>query len=243
MKQPDIMRARIPVSTVAPDGKTLFGIEAYPPPPLGSLTAGNLRDCWKDNAYRVSPEQINETGIVLDIGASFAPFSFFVCSLDPNVKVFAFEPNPESYGCLVKNVVDNNMQDRIFPVNRAICAVREYKYMLSNLTGSNILRQPPDTHQYFNGVFGVDAITLSDIFTEYELDKVDLMKVDIEAGEYEVFRTTPLEVFERIKHIAVELHATYEPIDELKAEMIKRLELTHVLNVVGYSIFAKRKEA
>lgn len=232
-----IPHCMMPVSAIAPDGKTLFGMEEFPYPEgrNSSLVVGNIKDCWIDNSYRLTPDKIGD-GVILDIGAAFGAFSFFAASL--GATIYSFEPNHENFGCLVKNVYDNQ-EERIIPINLAICSDRGYKFLLSNLTGSHIMRDPPDRNALFQGCFGVDSITLSDVFLEYKLDFVDFCKMDCEASEYAIIRETPSEVLAKINHFSIECHGTYEPWEQLADEMVRKLAITHHAERIGGLVIAR----
>jgi hypothetical protein len=52
---------------------------------------------------------------------------------------------------------------------------------------------------------------LTDVLRENDLQEVDLLKMDIEGGEYEVFLSTSHDVLRRIQRIAVEYHGHCAP--------------------------------
>jgi FkbM family methyltransferase len=71
----------------------------------------------------------------------------------------------------------------------------------------------------------VDAVTLDDVFRHYDLDVVDLVKMDIEGAELDVLERVGVGTLERIKQISVEFHAFLNPEQRPRVEMITaRLE-------------------
>jgi hypothetical protein len=52
----------------------------------------------------------------------------------------------------------------------------------------------------------VEAVTLVDVWQREGLNQVDLLKIDIEGGEHEVFLNTPDEVLGTIMNIGMEYH-------------------------------------
>jgi FkbM family methyltransferase len=52
----------------------------------------------------------------------------------------------------------------------------------------------------------ISGITLAGLVEEYELQTVDLLKIDCEGGEYAILASTPAEVFDRILNIVFEYH-------------------------------------
>jgi hypothetical protein len=56
------------------------------------------------------------------------------------------------------------------------------------------------------GGVAVEAITLATLWEREQLDQVDLLKLDIEGGEHEVFPGSPPELLRRSAAIALEYH-------------------------------------
>ena len=54
------------------------------------------------------------------------------------------------------------------------------------------------------------AITVADVIREYNLDRIDLLKVDIEGAEKEVF-ADPVAWIDRVDAICLELHDRFRP--------------------------------
>ena len=76
------------------------------------------------------------------------------------------------------------------------------------------------------------SITLVELFDTHGLDSVDLLKVDCEGGEYDIFPSTPDAVLDRVENIAFEYHEIdrYEP------------KLDQVLNRLSSAGFRLREE-
>ena len=68
----------------------------------------------------------------------------------------------------------------------------------------------------------VTCITLPEIFDQWKLDHVDVLKMDIEGAEYEIIRETPISILQKIKKISMEFHDYHgfhytEIVDKLQA--------------------------
>jgi hypothetical protein len=60
-----------------------------------------------------------EGGVLLDVGANIGIFSMAAAQRFPNTTIYAFEPNPEAYSRLVRNLELNNAVNAK-PVDRAV---------------------------------------------------------------------------------------------------------------------------
>ncbi len=112
--------------------------------------------------FRVEPGDI-----VLDLGASVGVFPFSVA--DSGFKhMFCFEPSSKEFPTLVKNTIG-------MPVTQLNMAMSERKGNLS-----------------IKGVFGEEDQTyrchsFTSFLSEYGLNNIDFMKMDIEGNEYDIF--------------------------------------------------------
>jgi FkbM family methyltransferase len=128
-------------------------------------------------------KQIVKEGMtIVDIGANIGYYTLLVAELvGKNGKVFAFEPDDDNYGLLVKNI-ETNKCNNVVPVKKAI----------SNKAGTAMLFLSPDSkdsHRFCDFECGgewinVEVITLDEFFENYDSQiQIDVIKMDIEGGE------------------------------------------------------------
>jgi FkbM family methyltransferase len=104
----------------------------------------------------------------------------------PAAEIIAFEPAPELYARLQRNVELNQLGSRIQPLNLAICdRCGEIPLFVPNngvLCESSVLAEfRPDSTQLRAEATTVDA------FLQACLGRVDLIKIDVEGAEHLVF--------------------------------------------------------
>jgi len=118
--------------------------------------------------------------VVIDIGAHIGYYTLIAANLvGDKGKVFAFEPAPENFALLVKNIEVNGYKN-VIPVQKAV----------SNKTGTTnlfLFEQNKGQHKIFetSGYWKsivVKSITLDDYFSEQQ-DSIDVIKMDIEGAE------------------------------------------------------------
>lgn len=227
MKIPVIPIVEMPMSTPLPNGGTFWGNEQVPHiHSTMRLTEHQIYDCWTNNCYHLEPYKLGSRKIVVDLGANAGAFSFFAASLHPDVKVLAVEANPRNFSLLVKNIYENNMRERIYPVRTGVRDACGRAFMLDNITGSCILDHTPDLAEICGGVFAMETITLDRLFEENEIDHCDFMKVDIESSEWWMFEAARSETIARCVHISIEQHP-HPDHPEFLARMMEKLSITH----------------
>lgn len=147
-----------------------------------------------------------EDGFFLDIGAydgiSFSNTYFFEINL--NWKGICIEPIPEVFKRLVKNRNCIHINACIDNKNGALkfTRVKGYSEMLSGISdrlGQKHLERIEKSLKQFGGEMEeleIKAITVKNIIDEYNVDRVDLLKVDTEGNEWPIIQSFP---FEKLK--------------------------------------------
>jgi FkbM family methyltransferase len=150
----------------------------------------------KRDVYRVGSGLNN----VIDAGANVGIFVLKVKTLNPDCRLTCFEPVPSTRNILIINVLKNNLSDVLI-----------YPFALSGDNGSIEISDGADcgaNSKFINEgerVVNVEARKLSDFITE----DVDLLKIDIEGGEYDVFKDLcDTGKIKSIKRIVCEVHYT-----------------------------------
>jgi len=122
---------------------------------------------------------------VLDIGAHVGYFSLLAAKqAGPSGRVFSFEPHPDNYSLLIKNVKEN-AYETITTVNQGASATSGnstlHQSRLDNGRHS-IYRQ--DLLQ--QGSVPISTTSMDDFFGVIDWPKIDLVKIDVEGAELDV---------------------------------------------------------
>ncbi len=142
--------------------------------------------------------------IVVDIGANIGVFSLYAARCKMK-KIYAFEPNSESYQLLLKNIELNNLQETILATQSAIYKNDGEKVAFPR-SGSMYSAIIQDTnHQEYEMV---DTITLNSIVEQtcQADERIDLVKLDCEGAEYDALFACSDESFRKIQSIKLEYH-------------------------------------
>lgn len=128
-------------------------------------------------------------GVIFDVGANLGIYSFAALAAEPNTIVHAFEPTPEIAAKLEMAAELNGVRGlKVHQV--AVSSANGYARLNRCLgdTGSN---------GGMNFIFGdagegdpsrVETVRLDDFCDEHGIDRVDLLKVDVQGHEFEVFK-------------------------------------------------------
>ncbi len=123
-----------------------------------------------------SPIPLRDVRRVVDLGANVGYSCLYWCHRYPQSQVTAFEPHPVHVKATKENLLRNGLLDRVKVVDAAAGASERDSYLTDGRSSSTVTEQP-----------AAFPIRVLDIFREQELaGKIDILKIDIEGGEYEL---------------------------------------------------------
>jgi FkbM family methyltransferase len=146
--------------------------------------------------------------LIVDAGANIGLTSVFFANKYPDARIVAIEPEASNFRMLQKNTAP-------YP------NIKTMKAALWNENCELELFDPEEGHSAFQMRRGsssggmapsnrVQARTVDEIMSELGISSIDLLKVDIEGAEKEVF-TDPRRWIDRVGTIAIELHPSMRP--------------------------------
>lgn len=102
---------------------------------------------------RIASTGIEEDEIIIDMFAGVGTFSIQIAK-EKNVKIYAFDINPNAYEYLKENIELNNLKERIFPKNIDVNDLLEPKNQLGQLLCNKacriIMNLPEDSIKYID---------------------------------------------------------------------------------------------
>lgn len=182
-----------------------------------------IGEAFNENVYHLTPELFTGDKVFLDMGANIGAQSVFVKSIVPDARVIAFEPQPDNFEVLKSNIELNNVECELD--NRAFWHETGKSRVHAGGGGSYVGDDGQDE---------VDFVTLEQVFQEYNLHEVSVLKVDIEHQNAEkVLINTPIELLSRCGYICVEFDG-YENSDEtLLNKLINHLSKNFNIEYIG----------
>lgn len=120
---------------------------------------------------------------VLDIGANIGYYTLIFAQLVGSAgRVFAFEPDPENFALLQKNI-EMNGYNNVTLVHKAVASTAGIirLYICANNKGNHRIHDANDGRASIK----VEAVRLDDFFKDYD-GRIDFIKMDIEGAEMEV---------------------------------------------------------
>jgi len=130
--------------------------------------------------------------------------------LAPKAKIVAIEPVPETYKRLCENVSQNGLEHRVTCLNCALGGVSETRMVKIGKPRSQAQRVVAFDPKSKVPVVSVATETLINILDKQGINAIDLLKMDIEGGEFETLFSVPSEAMRRIRRVSLEYHPDVE---------------------------------
>jgi FkbM family methyltransferase len=149
---------------------------------------------------------VKENDVVVDIGASCGTFAHY-CLTRKAKKVVCVEPSPSFY------ILNKTFDSRVERYNCALGTSDGYKqfYFTENTTLNSFKiddQKKYDTDNLIGAVrtVTVECMTLNSVIKRSNLNKIDLLKLDIEGFEYDIFKSLSVDVLANIDQVLIEFH-------------------------------------
>ena len=185
-----------------------------------------LKSKYKSEYYL--PEKLNPK-IIFDIGGNIGITSIYLAKLFPDSLIYSFEPMPENFEILQKNISQYKN-------------IRAFNYGLGSKNGSFKVYLSSDPENYGGISFYPDAHgnqeksyiscevkNVNEIINDLEVESIDLIKIDTEGAEYDILSTLKVDILRGTSWITGELHVNRD------------FELLDYLDSIGFSISFKKQ--
>ncbi len=141
---------------------------------------------------------------IIDAGANVGYTSIYFAGKFPKTRIIAIEPCPQNIKLINKNIKINNLQE-IISFQSAALSSDSSKFFLNSNNFRDHLDWSNTTVEDTNGE--IRSITINEIVSNENWGHIDLLKIDIEGYEREIFNSKcDLNFLKITKVIAIEIH-------------------------------------
>jgi len=156
----------------------------------------NYKEFFVDGIY--NSLNLDNLNVVIDICANVGLFTKYMLCKNAK-KVFCYEPNKSAFASLSKNYKNNNS---VSLNNLAVSTNNDKLRLYLDPNNTLVSSAKRNTSNFYD----VDSITLKQIFIQNNIDKVDLIKIDIEGMEYELVENMDDDIFNKVDSFIIEYH-------------------------------------
>lgn len=169
---------------------------------LGTTDVVAFKHVFIEDAYGISLAR--QPSIIVDAGANVGMSAVYFSLHYPAATIVAIEPEPTNFEVLTRNA---ELFPRIIPINAALWS-HEGAARVYDSGGGHWGMRVADAN--ISSDSNIRSTTLGALLDELRIDQVDLLKIDVEGAEYEIF-TDPSAWISRVGVICVELHDRFRP--------------------------------
>lgn len=141
---------------------------------------------------------------VVDLGANIGLATRYLKHCYPGATIIAVEPDKENFDLLRKNMDGLDgchcLQAAIWPVDGWV-----------DLERDGLRHSAFRAKEAHDGGGSIEAISIPGLMRRFNLERIGLLKIDVEGAEKEIFGAKDLGWLDRVDRIAIELHDIFKP--------------------------------
>lgn len=185
----------------------------------------------------------SEINSIIDVGAHIGAYAAYAHYRQPGCKIICVEPEPVNAMLCVKNVgnfaavhqgyVRYKTDDLVLvvsPHNTGNCGMHPVEDI--QRLQHDYIRMSPD-----------DRYTIEDLMEQHDLNRLDILKLDVEGCEYDILAGIAPETKRKIRLIVGEYHGTHTKFRDVAVPMLEKdFYLVHVgTRELGRFCFANKE--
>lgn len=143
---------------------------------------------------------------IIDAGAYVGYSAIYLAARYPGARILALEPDRSNFALLVTNV---SRHGNVVPLNQALWREPGRVQLRDRGTGHWAFSLVGRTAEG-RGEASVEAVTVAQLAERFSFDRIDLLKIDVEGAEKEIFETSG-DWLGRVGAIYAELHDRINP--------------------------------
>jgi FkbM family methyltransferase len=146
--------------------------------------------------------QCLDPATIVDAGANIGTSSIYFARKYPQAKVLAIEPESDNFALLTEN---SRGFSNIVPIKAALWSEAGRRTIQDRRTGPWGYTVAETANPADSTGQQVDCLTIPSLMEQHDVDRIDLLKMDIEGGEKEILEHCS-DWIDRVDVLAVELH-------------------------------------
>lgn len=193
-----------------------------------------LRQMFAEEQYKEC-RAVEPGGVVIDCGANVGCSAVYFLNRWPTARVIAIEPDGGNAALCRKNLA--RYGNRAVTVEAALWSC-DTQLRVARGTYRDGLDWSHQTLPCSEGESGdVRAVTMPSLIARFGLDRVALVKIDIEGAEEQVFNTDCDSWLARTDNLAIELHgpaceaALFNALSRFRFHLVRHEEITYCLDI------------
>jgi FkbM family methyltransferase len=187
-----------------------------------------------------SRQALDSIETIIDAGANVGFTAFFFRNHFPKAKIFCIEADSANFLQLNMNIKVNHEENNIKVLHRALWYNDNDELFINDeFRDGDSWSKSVSKKSGFESTKKVKSITLNSTMSDNGISKIDILKIDIEGAEVDLFNDDAfVKTLERVRFLAIEIH------DELNARNFIENKLSasgFIISQVGETNFCFNK--
>jgi FkbM family methyltransferase len=196
----------------------------------------NNDDIMKNGEFHVLSKMVKKGDVIFDVGANKGKWSNLILEMNPDVKIHAFEPVPETFVILGNSIKSRNAALHNLAISNEDKEKTFYHWANSSESGElSSLYRRPEVEQRMNisvKPISVQSRTLDSFCKENHIHRIHFLKIDTEGAELDVLNgASQLLESKSISTLQFEYGGTYHD------SGITLKQIYELLRQKGYHVF------
>jgi len=141
---------------------------------------------------------------IIDCGSNVGYSCLYFSTLFPTAKIIGIEPQKENYNQFKKNIIN---YDNIKAINGAIW----HRNIAMSIKNENDPSASFEVEEAQNAESAIRGVTIDALIEKNNLVFIDILKIDIEGAEYDLFKNNPHSWLTKTRCLIIELHDLVRP--------------------------------
>jgi FkbM family methyltransferase len=157
--------------------------------------------------YLSQGQRLGPGDTVIDIGANVGCFTLLAAArVGASGRVIAIEPEPETYGQLVRNVTRSGYRNIVTRRHAVGARAGTAQLHVAGIALYSSLCDSVDGRKAAGAGEPVSVVTLGQVMVEASVERCHYLKMDCEGSEHEILRSLDAETAARLDAITLEPH-------------------------------------
>jgi FkbM family methyltransferase len=149
--------------------------------------------------------RLEDRPLVVDVGGNIGAFPLWIAESYPDVRGVCFEPDPDAFMFLKRNLALNGIQE-VEPRQAAVSDRSGTTVLFREFPGSGVSSLQPDVEERaYRDSVAVEVVAFDEVIEAID-DEISLLKLDCEGSEYEIVPHSRPDSWRRVRRVVVEYH-------------------------------------
>lgn len=161
-----------------------------------------LHEIFGAKIYRAPYESLERVNTIVDLGAHIGLATLYFATLFPEARLISVEPMPDNFALLERNCLFNSIYPTL--VNKCVGSRTEEVDLRRNASSHmhSVIRRDSEVDQ---DSIRVEMLAMADLLAKNTVSEIDILKVDIEGAEQELFAACDAWIA-KVRLIIIEVH-------------------------------------